>query len=145
MTNETKREPLPAGALQPGDCDRLLLDAFERGDIDATMALYEQGAVLLTEAGEAVTGHAAIRAHNAAIIGLKPRFTIDFIRTTLSGDGTLATTRMKCRLAGADPNGNRVEMSVHTLEVLRRQPDGTWKYVIDDPYGSMREGMKQAG
>jgi len=30
---------------------------------------------------------------------------------------------------------------VHTLEVLRKQPDGNWKYVIDDPCGSMREGM----
>ena len=128
-------------AYQPGDCDRILLAAFERGDLDATMTLYEPGAVLFRENGEYVTGHEGIRQQNAAVISLKPRFTIEFIQSTISGDGTLATTRMKCHLEGTAPDGSVIRSSVHTLEVLRRQPDGTWKYVIDDPYGSMREGM----
>ena len=128
-------------ALEPGDCDRILLSAFERGDIKATMALYEPGAVLFRENGEVMTGLEAIGRQNAAIIALKPKFTIDFIHSTLSGDGTLATTRMKCHLAGTAPDGQRINSSVHTLEVLRKQPDGSWKYVIDDPYGSMREIM----
>ena len=51
---------------------------------------------------------------------------------------------MKCRLDGTTPDGSPVQMSVHTLEVLRRQRDGTWKYVIDDPYGSMRDSMPPA-
>ena len=128
-------------ALDPGDCDRILLCAFERGDIEATMALYEPGAVLFRENGEAMTGLDAIRQQNAVIISLKPKFTIDFIHSTLSGDGTLATTRMKCHLAGVTPDGQPMKSTVHTLEVLRKQADGTWKYVIDDPYGSMREVM----
>lgn len=141
MPDQTNRKAATGKALKPEDCDRLLLAAFERGDIEATLSLYEPGAVLLTESGEAMTGLDTIRQHNAAIIALKPSFSIDSINSTVSGDGTLATTRMKCRLSGTGPNGNRIEMSVHTLEVLRKQPDGSWKYVIDDPYGSMRDGL----
>ena len=127
--------------MEPGDCDRILLAAFERGDIDATLVLYEPGAVLFREDGGTMTGLDAIRQQNAVIISLKPKFTIDFIHSTISGDGSLATTRMKCHLAGTTPEGKPIKSTVHTLEVLRRQADGAWKYVIDDPYGSMREGM----
>jgi ketosteroid isomerase-like protein len=142
MEDASRSSPLPAKALEPGDCDRILLDAFERGDLDTSVALYEPDAVLLRQGGEALTGPDAIRSQNASIIALRPRFSIESIRTTVSGDGTLATTRMKCRFVGRAPDGSEVSDSVHTLEVLRRQPDGTWKYVIDDPYGSMRDGME---
>jgi hypothetical protein len=31
---------------------------------------------------------------------------------------------------------NALEMAGRTADVVRRQPDGTWLFVIDDPYGS---------
>jgi ketosteroid isomerase-like protein len=39
-------------------------------------------------------------------------------------------------LTGTGPNGETIEMSGQTSDVLRKQPDGTWRFVIDDPYGS---------
>jgi len=39
-------------------------------------------------------------------------------------------------LTGAGPDGEAVEMSGQTSDVLRRQPDGTWRFVIDNPLGS---------
>jgi ketosteroid isomerase-like protein len=32
--------------------------------------------------------------------------------------------------------GVEVEMAAQTSDVLRRQDDGTWRFVIDNPYGS---------
>jgi hypothetical protein len=32
-----------------------------------------------------------------------------------------------------DPSGNTVEVRHKAIEVLRRQPDGTWKLIIGDP------------
>src|SRR6476661_6202412 len=92
-------------ARQPEDCDRLLLAALQAGDIDASVALYEPGAALLAKSGEAVVGHEAIRASNAALIALKPLFHIERIVTTVSGDGSIATTRMKAMLEGTRPDG----------------------------------------
>ena len=130
-------------AQQPEDCDRLLLAALQSGDIDASVALYEPGAALFAKSGEAVVGHEAIRASNAALIALKPRFQVERIVTTVSGDGSIATTRMKATLEGTRPDGRPVKSTLHTLEVVRRQPDGSWRYVIDDPFGSMRDQMER--
>ncbi len=130
-------------ARQPEDCDRILLAALQAGDIETSVALYEPGATLFAKSGETVTGHEAIRASNAALIALKPTFHIERIVTTVNGDGSIATTRMKARLEGTRPDGRPVKSAMHTLEVLRRQADGSWRYVIDDPFGSMRDQMEQ--
>lgn len=135
---------LPAGAtvaMKPEDCNRILLAALETGDIDTSVNLYEAGAVLFAKSGETMTGHEAIRANNAALIALRPTFHIEEIIMTMNGDGTIATTRMKARMDGTRPDGKPVQGVIHTLEVLRRQADGSWRYVIDDPFGSMRGAM----
>ncbi len=126
----------------PEDCSRVLVAALESGDIETSVALYESSAVLFKKSGEVMTGLDAIRENNAAVIALKPKFTIAFINATLSGDGSLATNRMKAELAFTKPDGQLVQTNVDTLEVLRKQEDGSWRYIIDDPYGSMRAGMK---
>lgn len=128
---------------EPEECSRILVAALESGDIELSVALYEPTAVLFKKSGETMTGLDAIRENNAGVIALKPKFTIAFIKATLSGDGTLATNRMKAELAFTKPDGQLVKTNVDTLEVLRRQEDGSWRYIIDDPYGSMRAGMKE--
>jgi len=126
-------------AYKPEDCDRLLIDAMEKGDIETTVALYEPDAVLLTESGDLMKGWDAIRKHNEEFISLRTKTAIDEIKTTISGDGSLATTRMKCTSVYVDPkSGNQVRFLTNTLEVVRKQPDGTWRFVIDDPFGGTR-------
>ena len=144
LTNELSSNAAVRGALAPEDCDRILLAALQAGDIETSVALYEPDAALFTKSGEVMTGHDAIRANNAALIALKPTFHIERIVTTMNGDGSIATTRMIARLEGTRADGRPVTSSLHTLEVLRRQDDGSWRYVIDDPFGSMR-GQMDAG
>jgi ketosteroid isomerase-like protein len=141
MLDNKDRELSASGARKPEDCDRILLAALEAGDIETSVALYEPTAVLFKKSGETMTGHELIRVNNAALIALKPVFYIEQIVTTLNGDGTIATTRMKARLEGMQADGKPVNSAIHTLEVLRRQHDGSWRYVIDDPFGSMRASM----
>ena len=142
MTEKHSSEIPQRRALAPEDCDRILLAALEAGDIEASVALYEPDAALFSKSGDVMTGHDAIRASNAALIALKPTFHIERIVTTVNGDGSIATTRMKASLEGTRPDGRPVKSEMHTLEVLRRQEDGSWRYVIDDPFGSMRAQME---
>jgi ketosteroid isomerase-like protein len=130
-------------ARLPDDCSRILVAALESGDIETSVALYEPTAVLFSKSGRTMTGLDAIRQNNASLIALKPTFAIDFIKSTISGDGTLATNRMKANLSWKDAEGKLVEASVDTLEVLRKQEDGSWRYIIDDPYGSMRANLNE--
>jgi ketosteroid isomerase-like protein len=38
-------------------------------------------------------------------------------------------------LKGTGADGKSVQMSGHSVEVARRQGDGTWLFVIDTPWG----------
>ena len=136
-SNEIDSKFIPT--YKPENCDRLLMEAMEKGDIETTVALYEPDAVLLTESGDLMKGRDAIRRHNAWFISLQTKTTIDEIKTTLSGDGSIAITRMKCISVYLEPkSGNQVRLLTNTLEVVRKQPDGTWRFVIDDPFGGTR-------
>jgi ketosteroid isomerase-like protein len=37
---------------------------------------------------------------------------------------------------GTGPDGEPVRLEAKNADVLRRQPDGTWRFVIDNPWGT---------
>lgn len=137
--------PIPSSrlAMTPEDSSRILVHAIENGDIDTVVSLYEEEAILFSKSGRALQGKAAIRDNNLALIALKPTFDIAFIAATVSADDQLATNRMKATLSWQTEEGEEKQASVDTLEVLRKQDDGSWRYVIDDPYGSMRHALER--
>jgi uncharacterized protein (TIGR02246 family) len=126
-------------AYQPEDCDRLLLQALQAGDLDTVLALYEPGAAFyLVSTGELTHSTEVMRAEYAALIAMKPTMAIQEITTTLHLDGALATTRMRSTMEATAPDGTPIRASLHSLEVVRKQRDGTWRFAIDDPHGSER-------
>ena len=38
--------------------------------------------------------------------------------------------------AGTGPDGKPVKMAGRSADVLRRQADGSWRFVIDNPWGT---------
>ena len=129
-------------AYKPEDCDRLIVEAVEKGDLETSVALYEPEAVLFAGPDELLKGQDAIRKQNEKGIAAKTKFQIHDIKTTMSGDGTIAITRMKITTIDVDPKtGKEVRNLVNTEEVVRKQPDGTWRFIIDDPFGGNRANM----
>ncbi len=122
-------------ARKPEECDLLLIEAAHAGDVEAAVALYEPNASFVQDSGEVATGHAAIREVMKGFLALKPRFTMK-VDAVQNGDGTLALTRSTWSMTGTDPEGKSVTLGGHSAEVVRRQSDGTWKFVIDNPHGS---------
>lgn len=49
--------------------------------------------------------------------------------------GGLALTSLDWTLNGSVPDDKAVEMRGFSIEVIRRQPDGRWLYVIGNPHG----------
>jgi ketosteroid isomerase-like protein len=37
---------------------------------------------------------------------------------------------------GVGPDGESVQLAAENADVLRRQTDGTWRFVIDNPWGT---------
>jgi ketosteroid isomerase-like protein len=120
-------------ARKPEDLGRLFTDALNAGDLDALMQLYEPGAMLRPGPDQIAAGSDAMRAALAGFLGMKPRFKL--AAKTLGEVGDLALTSSKWELSGTGPDGAPVTMNGQGVEVARRQADGTWRWVIDTPWG----------
>lgn len=102
------------------DLSRLVVARLNAGDVDGLVALYEPGAVLALPEGRLATGSDEIREAYQRIVADRPAFAPGRQLPTLrSGDLALTAVRL--------PGGGV------TVEVTRRQPDGTWLWVLDQP------------
>jgi ketosteroid isomerase-like protein len=109
-------------AAQPEDLSRFFFERANAGDVEGLVALYEPGAVVAFPPGQLSVGSDAIRAAYEKLLADRPTFSAGDqqlpIRTD-TGDLALTSTRLAGRGA--------------TAEVARRQPDGTWLWIIDQP------------
>jgi uncharacterized protein (TIGR02246 family) len=121
-------------ARKPEECDLLLAEAQQRGDLEAAVALYEPNASFVLDSGEVVTGRAAIREVLKEWFALDDSHFTTKIKAIQSGDGNLALLRGTWSATTKGPDGKPVTVSGNNVEVVRRQPDGTWLFVIDNPH-----------
>ena len=121
-------------ARNPEDLDRLVCEAISAGDLEAAVALYEPGASLVPEPGQIATGTEAIRQGMSGFIAMKPTLTLEEVKAVQAGDIALLSSRWSLTGTGAD--GNPVNMTGQGREVARRQPDGTWLFIVDDPFSA---------
>lgn len=123
-------------SMNPQDIHQKFVAAFNRGDLDAIVALYEPEASLAPQPGVIVTGHAAIGEAFQAFLAMKPQIQIDTVRV-MHGAGGITLLHGRWTLKGTGPDGNPAVMEGTTAEVVRRQSDGSWLYAIDNPFGGM--------
>jgi ketosteroid isomerase-like protein len=83
---------------------------------------------------EPVRGTQAIRSALEGFLALKGKVELDTKHVVQHGD--IALLRSAWRVKGTGPDGKPVEMSHGSAEVVRRQPDGSWRCIIDHPFGS---------
>jgi uncharacterized protein (TIGR02246 family) len=110
-----------------------MTSAFHKGDLDGIMRTYESGAVVVGQPGAPVTGSPALRDMFAGFIAAKARFTFQGHEVTQADDIAVHVTPW--RMAGVAPDGTALTASGLSVAVLRRQPDGRWLMVIDNPFG----------
>jgi Ketosteroid isomerase homolog len=117
----------------PSETISRLVEAINRGNLEAALAVYEPEAVLVVRPGQVATGTAALRSALAGFIALKPTLKPEENRVIESGDVALYCSRWS--LQGIDQHGREVWMNGRSSDVLRRQPDGNWLIAIDNPWG----------
>jgi uncharacterized protein (TIGR02246 family) len=120
-------------ARSPEEVDPLFAQALNAGDIDALMALYEPQASLMPAPGKVVVGTAAIREALAAFLAGRPNITLSQRLVSRADDLALVTSKWELSMTGAD--GQRSTMNGQSVEVVRRQADGSWRFAIDMPFG----------
>lgn len=122
-------------AYKPQDCDLLLYELVDKGDFEAALDLYEPDAVFVVSQSETVTGRDAIGQVLRKMSAMGATGKIEAVTSVLSADGSVAFTRTKGTSTRPGPDGTAITSHFHSVEVVRRQPDGTWRILIDDPGG----------
>ncbi len=108
-------------AQTPEDLTRLFVERANAGDAEGLAELYEPDAVMAFPPGSVTTGRAAIRELFEGMLKSRPHFEPEPpLPTVRCGDLALTSTPPK------DDAGARAQ-------VVRRQPDGTWLRLIDQP------------
>ena len=148
MSRFTRRKPLRAmaGALalvllyaqaqavgtkpqSPEALHQALAAAFNTKDVDQVLALYETDGALVPQPGQVVTGTSELR---EALMGfLAIEGTMDIVTSySVETDG-VALTRSLWTIR----KGDEIAIQKMGTEVMRRQADGTWLFLVDHPFG----------
>lgn len=105
-------------AREPEELERLFVERVNAGDVEGLVALFEPDAVMAFAPGKVATGSEEIRQVFEDFVASGVRLTLGHQQPILRvGDLALGSTRL-------DDGGV-------TAEIARRQPDGTWRWVID--------------
>lgn len=111
----------------------LLKNLFRAGDLEGLVALYEPDAAMVANPGQTVHGAPRIREVFKSFLALNGQYELDAPHVVRSGE--LALLSAGWSFSATDPEGNPLELGGTTADVVRLQPDGTWRYVIDNPWG----------
>ena len=116
----------------PGQMNEAFARAFNSRNMDELLALYEPNAVLRVDGTErTLAGLDAIAGELKQFLQVPGTMTSKNNFCVESGD--LALLRADWELSG--PDGTAI-VSGSSAEVVRRQPDGSWLYVIDHAMGA---------
>jgi len=119
--------------MRPEEMNAAFADAVSSGDVDRVLALYEPDAVLAPRPGSRARGLTEIRPAIEELLTLGGAMQSRNLWCLEVGE--LALLRGEWHLRGTAPDGAPVELTSRTAEVVRRQPDGAWLYVLDHAFG----------
>lgn len=113
---------------------RTMTDHFHAADIEGVMGSYENAPVIAFEPGAPVGDREVIRSMFEGAFAACPRFTYDRHDVLVAGDLALHVAPWTMSATAAD--GQALTEQGLSIAVLRRQPEGNWKIVIDNPHGN---------
>lgn len=119
-------------ARTPADTDHLFGERVNAGDLDGMIALYEPNATFVAADGGLRVGRDAIREELSGLMAAHPKIDMGTIRVVPLADD-LAVLHHDWVAVFTEDQGQVTEMRGKATEVVRRQADGAWLFLLDDP------------
>ena len=111
-----------------------IVTGINSGDLESLMPLYESEAAFASEPGTLAHGAAGIGEALGGFISMNGELDLRVTRVLEVDD--LALVIGVWSFEGSGPDGEPVRLEAQNADVLRRQADGSWRFVIDNPWGT---------
>ena len=118
----------------PAEVNRLFTEALQASDVDSLVALYEPEASLVPQPGQLVPGTEAIRQAMIGYVAMKPTMNVQ-VQQVFQVDN-IALVHAIWTMTGTALDGSPINMGGKSADIMRRQSDGTWLVLIDNPFGT---------
>jgi uncharacterized protein (TIGR02246 family) len=113
---------------------KAVVEGINTGNFETLMALYEPEAAFATQPGRLALGLGGIRDALGGFVAMNGKLDLEVSRVLQVGD--LALVVGDWSFTGTGPRGELVKLAAKNADVLRRQADGSWRFVIDNPWGT---------
>jgi uncharacterized protein (TIGR02246 family) len=130
----TRNARAAGGRGTPEQLLESIVNGINSGNLDGLLTLYEDQAAFAAQPGTLAHGLEAIRGALAGFIAMKGILDLKVTRVLEASDLALVTGVWT--FDGTGPDGRPVTLTGQNADVLRRQPDGSWRFVIDNPWGT---------
>ena len=121
--------------LTPEDLLNSQVEEFNKGNINFLMTLSEKDACFTSESGQVVNDLESIRKNLNDFINMGPRLVARVKSVIHASDLALLITEWS--ITGTkSTDGTPINLTGRGTIILRRQSDGTWLMVIENPWGT---------
>ncbi|MFC4218942.1 YybH family protein [Flagellimonas marina] len=107
--------------------------AFHKKDIDGIMSTYEPSAVVVFEPENPISNKKELKEMFMEAFVINPKFTYSGHEVFVTGDSAIHLAPWT--MLGMAPDGTKIEQSGLSIAVLRKQEDGSWLMIFDNPHG----------
>jgi uncharacterized protein (TIGR02246 family) len=115
---------------KPEQVHAALAAAWNTGDVNNVLALYEDEGVLVPQPGLSISGKTKIREALLGFLSTKGIFEIKTTYCIQCGDVAMSRSIWSIR------DGDEIKIQAKGTELLRKQPGGSWLFAVDHPFGA---------
>jgi ketosteroid isomerase-like protein len=112
------------------DVHAVLANAFNTGNVDTVMSMYDVTGIIVPEPDKPVSGKVKFEEAIKGILSIKGKMDIKTVYCLQTGN--IAVGRSEWNIT----DNGETKISAKGIEVMKQQADGSWKIIVDHAFGA---------